>query len=254
MVRQLVNPLNAPFGKGLAYVTLAAVDVLTAAVLYDSGPGSTQLHVRIGAFCLTHLFASHFLIINTTPWRETLHSWVWRFRGRRPWLWDWWLGNRSDNGLALLTFCAIGLVNLVLFVLAPAVRADGQQALQDAAPVLASATALLVMLTLTFGTLHQWLVFVAGRGGLGTMTTLIALVIAMPHVVGYYYELDWLLLFSPSYHVNHWFVDPRPVKELGPLVAEYGAMFLAAWLALHQGLRQLESVVHRKLQEMGVRA
>jgi len=251
MVRQLDNPLHAPFSKGLAYAVLMLVDVLTAAVLYESGPGSPTLAVRSAAFCVAHLLASLYLIVNMTPWRETLLSWVWLIRGRRPWLSDWWLGERSENGLALLTFCGIGIMNLLLFVVGPVLWAVGRQPLQEAWPVLVSAMATMVVLVLAFGALDQWIMFLAGRGGLGMLTTLIALVVAIPHLVGHYYELEWLLILSPSYHVGRWFSDPVPLDNLVPLLGVYGAVWLLASFSLRRRMRRLERAVNKKLQQMG---
>src|SRR5439155_17013749 len=125
MVLRLINPLNPSLSKMLSYLTLLAVDVMTAAVLLEPTPFGLAIEPRVTAFCLVHLLAGLLLMNCVTPWRASLESWVWRFRGRTPLLWDWWLGERSENGLVLITFSALGISCLVLLVLLPAGLQEG---------------------------------------------------------------------------------------------------------------------------------
>jgi hypothetical protein len=254
MVRQLVNPLNPPFSKQLAYVTLTIVDVIVAGVLFDSGPWSIALGPRCAAFCLIHLLASGWMMAATTPWRETLHSWVWRYRGRRPLLADCWLGDRTENGLALLTFCAIGVASYVVLVVVPAPWQAGVGQWPQARLVAVPALGAMVVLTLAFGTILQWLVFLAGRGGSPLLVTVLALPIAAPHVAGYYYQLPWLEAFSPSAHFGRWLFDPdRPLNVL-PLLLTYAGVLVLVRLSLRRRMHHLEKAVDRKLEQMGVGA
>src|SRR5207245_4042120 len=107
-----INPLNPPFAKATAYLTLLVFDYLAGAVLFEPAGFGLAIGPRAAAFWLGHLFVSLMLINNVTPWRESLQSWIWRLRGPSPRLLDLWLGARSENGLALLTFCLLGLVGL----------------------------------------------------------------------------------------------------------------------------------------------
>jgi hypothetical protein len=252
MVRQLVNPLYPSFNKAMAYSVLAAVDVVTGGVLSDPRPGSSLLETRTASFWLVHALVSLYLIGLITPWKESLFSWSWRVRGRRPWLADWWLGNRSDNVLALGTFCVIGLVMWGLCVVLPAVYLYGPEAVPAALPVLASAPILIVVLTAAAGLVQQWVVFVAGRAGQGLVTMALALLIGAPHVAGYYFEEDWLLNLSPSYQMWRWFNDPLPLTDLAPVALLYASLALAAGCLLWRRQAQLARAVDAKLRQMGV--
>jgi hypothetical protein len=250
MVRRLLNPLNPALGKRLAYALLFAVDVVTAAWLYDPlfarGPQPwLTLEFRAGAFCLIHLLASLCLIVGVTPWRETVHSWVWRFRDRLPRLWDLWVSDRSENALALLTFCALGVLCLGLFVVLPTAKD------QDWRVVVPPATAM-VLLLLTFGTLHQCCVLLAGRSGTVTVFLLGMILVVLPHLVGRYYQLDLLLAVSPSAQFVRWLAYPTEKLNLLPLLVLYGLLLAGAWLALRRWMRRLAQVVDHKLQRMGV--
>jgi hypothetical protein len=252
MTRQLINSLNPSLSKGLAYATLALVDVVAAAVVFDLGPGALDLAMRGAGFCLVHLAASLLLIMSTTPWRETLHSWVWRFRGRVPWLWDWWLGDRSNNGLTVLTFCAQGVLALGLLVVLPAVLADGPEPLRQSWPVLVSAMTTTVVLTLAFGALHQWFVLVGGRHGIPLMTLVLIMAVGLPVLLGRIEGLDWLIPLSPGAHFVEWFGGPRATYNLLPMLGLYAGLAGLAWLSVRGRLRRLEKVVDQKLERMGV--
>src|SRR5262249_51309050 len=128
-VRQLASSRVPPISKQMSYWAILMVDVAAAAVLYDP-PFVVSLSPaqRAAAFCLVHLLACLILTMSISPWRECLQSWVWRFRGRRPWFRDHWLGDRSENGLSLVTFAAIGTAGLVLLVLLPAGLENGWDA------------------------------------------------------------------------------------------------------------------------------
>jgi hypothetical protein len=253
MARRLVQPGNPPWSKLLAYETLALVDVLMAAALFDTGPFSLGLAARTAAFCIVHLALSLWLMTGVTPWRDSLLSWVWRFRGRRPRLWDWWLGERSENTLFMLTCAAIGLVAYLLGVLLPAGLASGWPSVRPAGPVIAIALAQTLVLILSLGLLYQWLVFIAGRYGKTAFVLLLLLADVLPHGFGMYYDWPWLLALSPTANMTRWFDPalPPPVHPL-PLVVLYGVILLCAWSSLHRRVRRLEGAVDRKLQQMGV--
>jgi hypothetical protein len=254
MARQLLNPLNPPFSKGMAYLTLVGIDLLAAAVIYDAGSPRWELNVRAAAFCLVHLCASYLLIQPMTPWREGLQSWVWRYRDRSPRWRDRWLGNRSPNGPALVTFCVIGAASLVFLVLLPEVRLNGTHGLRAAVPVIVAAASTTGILILALGTLLQWGMFLAGRAGAGTTFTVLSVAVALPHVLGAYYHHDWLLAISPSAQFGNWLFElPQgPPLDLMPLIVLYGTLLFLVWMSLHRRLFHLSRVVHAKLERMGV--
>ncbi len=261
MVRRLLNPLNPALSKRLAYVVLIGVDLVVAAWLYDPmmmwgpQPGLT-LQVRVTAFCLIHLVVSIGLLLASTPWRETLRSWIWRYRGRLPWLWDLWISDRSENTLASLTFAALGVVGLLLFVVLPLGQGPNW-------PVVVPPAVATVVLILAFGTMHQCFVFLAGRSG--TVTSLLAgaLLVVLPDIVGRYYQLDYVLALSPSAQFVHWLTSPAEVQLtpvgilhglllVTPLLILYGLLLGVCWFALRRWMRLSEQVVDHQLRHMGV--
>jgi hypothetical protein len=254
MVRQLINPLNTLLSKSMAYGILAGIDVLTSAVLFDWGPFALTLGQRAAIFCLVHLLVSLALIMGMTPWRETIYSWVWRFRGRASRLRDLWLGDRSENALALLTFCAIGIINLVLFVILPCVRADGAAELMKSMPILLPAVAMTGVLILTFGTIHQWLILVGGRQVIPFLFVLVILLTGGPALLGQYERIKWLIPLSPGAHFVYWLFlgGPKPAYNAAPLIIIYGALLILAWAALRRRMTLVDRWITHKLRQMGV--
>jgi hypothetical protein len=254
MVRQLRNPLNPPWSKRTAYAVLMVLDFLAAGILWDPLAG-LSIAQRITAFCLFHLLAGFFLMAGMTPWRESLHSWVWRFRGTGPWLRDLWLGDRSENGLALVTFCAIGICNLLLLVVWPVVRLENSPMTGADWSQLMAAAGTTVLLILVLGTLHQWMVFFAGKSGFGMTMTVIVFALVIPHWMGYYFQLQWVSDFSPSYHYGRWLFDPLmipyPLSSLLPMLAFYGAALVVVGFSLRRSMRKLERIINHKLTGMG---
>jgi hypothetical protein len=251
MVRRLVNPLDTSLGKGLGYLILLAMDVMTAAVLLEPLPLGMAIVPRVAAFCLVHLLVGLWLMNSVTPWRESLHSWVWRFRGRTPRLWDWWLGERSENVLALVTFCVIGNLCLALLVLLPAGLQDGFAPIRRSGPVLASVVITTTLLMLTFGTLHQWFVFIAGRNGKAALATLMVIIILPLQLVGEYYHSAFLLALSPTAHFGRW-LSGGYLPHLEYLLVVCAGLLLWSWLALRRRIRRLEEITDQKLLQMGV--
>ncbi len=253
MVRRLINPLNPPVSKGLAYIVLIVIDVLAAGVLFDPLAGFAPWRAlkppqRVAVFCLVHVVASLWMTTAVTPWKESLQSWVWRYRGRLHWttdrFTDQWLGPRSENTLALVTFCLIGLAGLVLLVVLPA---GGVWADEVLPPLLT-----MVMLILALGVSYQWALFAGGRGVGGALLVPLAILIVAPHILGAYYHFPLFLSLSVSAQFASWFGVPPPL-EVWPLLALYGLILIVMWLALRGALRQLTRVVDRKLEAMGVR-
>jgi hypothetical protein len=251
MERRLVNPLNTSLPKGTAYLVLLVVDLLAGGVFLEPVPLGLSLEQRLGAFTLVHLAVSYFLMVLVTPWRESLDSWVWRFRGRMPRLRDLWLGERSENGFALVTFSFLGVAALGTIIILPYRWQEGPGALQSRQALIASVMATLVVLTLSLGTLYQWLGAVAGRTGMGLFASLVLVLVVPCHVVGYSYQIESLLALTPSAQFAAWFAD-RPGPDPLPLFALYGAIGIGTWLALRRRLVRLQGSVDRKLESMGV--
>ena len=251
MVRRLVNPLNPSLSKGLAYLLILAVDVMTAAVLLEPVPLGLTIVPRAAAFCLVHLLLGLWVMNSVTPWRESLRSWVWRFRGRTPGLWDWWLGERSENGLVLTTFCILGVLCLVLLVLLPAGLQDGFAAIRANGSVIARVVLTTTVLLLALGTLHQWFVFIAGRTGKAWLVTFLVIIILPLHLLGDYYQRDLLLALTPSAHFARW-MSGSYLPHLEYMLALYAGLLVWSWLSLRRHIRRLEINTDQKLLRMGV--
>jgi hypothetical protein len=249
MLRQLVSPLRPPLSRALAYGLLVLLDLLTAGLLADSGPQALSLATRATVFWLLHLCFSLVLVLAVTPWREILISWVWRFRGQRFWLLDLWLGDRSQNILVLLTFAVLGLVNLALLVLLPAARTDGAEAFATVATVLIWTTVTTPVMLVTYGAWHQWVIYLAGRSGATLAMLVIVAAVAAPHLAGHYYDLEWLMSLSPSFHFGNWLTasPSRPV----PMLAIHGLALILVWSLLRRRLRRMGEIVDQKLRWMG---
>jgi hypothetical protein len=254
MVRRLINPLNTPFAKRTAYASVLLADVLAVAVLYDRSDRDVGLTCT--RFCLIHLGGSLALLAAVTPRRETLVSWVWRYRGRRPrWL-DLWLGARSENTLVLPTVCGIGVVMLGGGLLLPAGLSRGWPSLQPMVGTVVAATGLTCVLILASGALSQWLEFTFSRGAGGYYVSLLGFAVSLPHLLGDYFHLDWLLALSPSAYYAQLFDFPglaqREPLPLWPVLSLYGLFTVVIWLHFQYRLGRLEKGVDHQLLEMGV--
>jgi hypothetical protein len=253
MERKLLNPLLPQFGKKLAYGLLILADAIIAAALVAPPPllPLWTLSTRWAMFCVFHLLACLWLITAVTPIKETLHDWVWRYRGRRPLLWDLLLCDRSANGLVLLTFCVIGVLGLGLGVLLPAGLDDNfAQVSREAGPI-AVAVLLTCSLILFLGTLHQRAVLLAGRLGAGAFFV-VAMTLDVPfHIVGQYYGLNKVLALSPSAHFRRW-IDGQPALDALPVLGFYGVLFVVTAVSLYRRIHRLERIVDGKLRLMGV--
>jgi hypothetical protein len=273
MERRLESPLNPALSKLSSYVLLVLADLLAAGWLLYFRP---TLGTRAAIFCVAHLIAGLALLFCVTPWRETLKSWVWRFRGRVPWWRDSLLGNRADNSMVVLSYCLIGLAGLGLFVLVPvALWAEEYQRPLEEWQAVAGSAALMVILLLALGTLYQWFLMVAGGNGAAVFMGLVMILVLVPHLSGLYLqELDqnrliraavtsapapplrmgvpqWVMAISPSAHFGQWFMDPEQSLNLTPIVVLYAAIFLWSWTSIRRRLRRFGQTVHNKLEKMG---
>src|SRR5262249_54469437 len=107
------------------------------------------------------------------------------------------------------------------------------------------------VLVLSLGSLYQWFAYVAGPGGAGAYLTVVPMLVVPIHLIGHYYDNDWLLSLSPSAHFVNWFSGAAPLA-IAPVVALYGLIFVVMRFVLQRRLRQLEIAVDNKLKHMGV--
>jgi hypothetical protein len=250
MARRLVNPLNPPLAKVQAYGLLAVIDLIAGASLF--GEDGLTLEGRSAVFGILHLAASLWLVLALTPKRDTLLSWVWRFRGRRDRFTDLWLGDRSENGLMVLTFCAIGCLSLLLLVRLPLLLTGDPNEVAASWGVTFAVMALMSGLILAVGAYTQACEVILPRSGSALLAFLVILTIVV-HVLGenYKQEFGYLAPLTPSGVAASWFTQPRdPLSPLPLLVVCAGvAGFAFVWL--RRWMRRAEFEVDTKLRGMG---
>jgi hypothetical protein len=256
MERRLCWPVAPMVSKRTAYLLLAAVDVLAAGSLCDSGPLALETVHRLVAFSMIHLVASLILMSMVTPSWNALSSWVWRYRGRQPWWRDLFLGDRSPADLVGPTFCVLGGLSLGLLVLGPALMQNASAnppTVVQTAGIMWGLTSLLILLG---NSLTQWLTFAsrleAGSAMMGAVV-MVALTDAVLNGVGSYYEIDQLRQMSPSAHVGVWIGGGKPLNPWPLLLIGAGFVVLLG-IVWHRRLRMLEAKVDAQLRQMGVSA
>lgn len=258
MVRLLVHPQNPMVSRPVAYLTLALIDFLAAAVLADPRMWGMirgwTFGTRTAAFCVAHLVASGILMTLMTPRGEIVETWVWRFRGQGSWLRTWLLGDRAPTTGALLVFCVQGVLGWLLFLWLPAHLMEDPTQVAPGLPVAGAALLATVFLTLAFGVLYQLVMFLPTRRR-SLVSNFISLIVFIPYLVGKAREVlpvDFILTISPIDQFKHWLNPGLEPLPLPPLLLLYGFLFLAGFLALQARLGRLQAEVRQKLQAMGV--
>lgn len=249
---RLMHPLQPGMSRTVAYVTLLIIDFLVAGLLFEPPPLGYSLIVRSAAFWIAHLVAATLLLCAITPTRETLWSWSWRFRKRRPWLVDGLIGSRSPNSVAILAMIAIGTLSYFGLVLWPASISQfpASAAWQFLPDAVIMAFVMSVCL-LAFGTLLQWCHLFFGNVAMILFISLLLLITVPAHVAGFSYDFPWLEDLTWSSHLGQWLLD-RPPQNWLPVTLLYIAIYLGARFAISQRMRVMNSIVDRRLAEMGV--
>jgi hypothetical protein len=171
MERGVINPLASAQSKRLAYLVCLATDVLIAGALFEPRiPGGVipiglARGPKLAGFCLAHLVVSLWLAFGVTPGREMLMSWIWRFRGKKGRLADLWLGERSWNSLALVTFALLGVISYGLLMVIPDGLVWGWAWSVAEIRAAWAAPLIMVLLILSLGTFYQWCLAIGSRGG-----------------------------------------------------------------------------------------
>jgi len=247
IARRFVSPLNTALSKPTAYAVLLVIDLLAASMLAGSPMVSGERVVA--GFCLTHLISALVLTMMITPGRETLKTWIWRFRGRMP-LWkDLLWGPRSSNLGALVVFCLMGGVIALLLALA----VDGRTMMASTTGDLMANTARMVGVTfavlLGFGSLFQWLFSIGSIGGFMYLAML-AMLSALPHLTGAYLDSAFLQSLSPSAQFASWLFGVPPALSIAPTLVVYGAMFVIMQRMNERRISLGVAAVRRKLDTM----
>jgi hypothetical protein len=216
-----------------------------------------------------------------TPKKETLFSWVWRFRGRRPVLVDALLHNRTLNVLPVLLFILSGIGGLfLLLATANPVDAVAGGLPPGAHPVLAllasgsgnlspefllQATALSAAIIFFWGLLYQWFVLVSSKYGPSFFFLFMILATGVPMMAGMIlanttggpHPLASLILhLTPVAQVPLWLSETAPnwLKVVSPLPVTIGYLMLGLGLlfAVYGRVNSMIQRVERTKGEMGI--
>lgn len=252
MERQLTNSLYPMVSKRMSYLLLFLADIVVAAVLADDSLMS--FGQRGAAFCLAHLIVCMLLMTGTTPWRETLRSWVWRFRGRTSWPRDSLVGDRCEATMVFVIYSLLGVLNLAVLVLPVAWWYSTAGEIAKQWPSVLAAGGMTTLLILSVGVALQWFMLIFGKGGNGPPLFFgsMLLLVLTPQIVGLYPGFDYVLPFSVSGQFVQWFTHPDKPYNLGWILLIYGSMLVLAWRSLRYRMSLVEQIVDRKLERMGV--
>ena len=122
-------------------------------------------------------------------------------------------------------------------------------------PTVIAALSLTAVLILAFGTIHQWLLLIAGRAGSPITFVLAALAVFVPLAGSFQKQTEWTMSFSPAMHYAHWLTidtprGPKPAFSFLVLVILYLVVFMLFWYLLRARMRKLEAWVDYKLRTM----
>ncbi len=249
ITRRLISPVNVALSKPTAYGVLLVIDVLLAGALLDPRAVPPTVNVRMGSFCIAHLLAALALTFSITPSRECLKSWVWRFRGRRHWLVDLFVGERTENIAALVTFCIQGVIAAVVLVLLPATYENQALRVIDLVGEHGPMLATMCLLILTGGSLYQLLLSI-GQAGMVVFVGVTMVLIAAPHITGSLLQMPLLIAMSPSGQFANWMARIPDILPLWPLLAVYGTLLVGTRLIMTRRLNSAITVVDRKIAEI----
>jgi hypothetical protein len=257
-VRRQTDRLSPQVGKPTAYALLAVSDVLTAGFLASVPPAFMGLTRRLAIFWLVHMCVSLALVLGLTANRETISSWVWRFRGQRRWFRDMLVGDRSSNHLAIVALAALGVISALVLVVGPVLLEDGAKAVRQAWPLILTNVTSIVVLTLAFGCLVQsfWLSKTQGPWAVFLLSLMLVLgpygLVYYPLLVRIPSNPEWIAAASPAFHVARWLQElPTADFEIGLFLAPYVLLLAYTWLRFRVRLRRMEAGVAQKLRQMG---
>jgi hypothetical protein len=151
----------------------------------------------------------------------------------------------------LVIMAGIGLIDYFAMLLMPATilfsPAEINPFMPDAVQIAVACT----ILFLAGGSLFQWLIIAFDRSGRGFFFTLFLILIVLVHLVGSYFQIDYLLAFTPSNHFGHWFKN-EPSQNLAAMVTLYALILLVTQVWTHRRIAAMNRIVLGKLRAMNV--
>jgi hypothetical protein len=265
MARRLENTENTPLSKRLSYLFIIVADLLLVGILQSGGKAGplgaagVTLRIQVAIFLCIHIILSFVAVGAVTPKKETLLSWVWRFRGLRSAFVDALLHDRTPNLLPILVSIVSGLGGLCLLIAtwnsagvpagpgpAPSgigfwlqMLATGNGAVTP--EFLLQATALAAATIFFWGLLFQWFLLVSSKYGPSFFFLVMILSTGVPMMAGMIlantaggpHPLATLFLhLTPIAQVPLWLSESAPnwLKSVSPLPVTIGYTLLGIGL------------------------
>jgi len=257
MRRKLIHPANPPLSKNAAYLILIVVDCLMVGMIRGNLRIAGDGLERMSLFWTVHLVFSLLLALGITPGREALLSWIWRFRGKSPWLTDQLSGTRTANTGALVLFTLLGWAIGGLGLVGVDVLVNQPGNLMATPPIseldlFLVIGALITLPILLWSTILQLFAVLSGSSSPGVLIGVIVLMVMPLHIAGAWYENDFLLSMTISGQIATRFEDSHAVLPIWPSSLLYGGLFFLCLIALRQHLSYHERYIDLKLQQIGV--
>jgi hypothetical protein len=246
MVRRLTQPLMTPLSKMQSYCVLLILDLIWAALQFNAlnlGEGLTAPAVR---FAAGHTVFALLLAGKITPNRETFRSWAWRLRGKRKWIEDHLLGERTINPLALLVFCAMAPITFCVTIALPVFLWHQNILGLTNWPALAIAAITGLLVIAAYGLFYQVAAITIGRGAGFSVFVAATLITIGPWLLGSLYGLDWLAGLSPiAMFINLQDPNMAPYPMLPLVLLHTLAAAFWAWALTRLMSRTVEQVEQR---------
>ncbi|MBI3466243.1 MAG: hypothetical protein HY000_24780 [Planctomycetes bacterium] len=253
MTRRFTQPLLTSLSKLQSYAVLIVLDLLWAGLEYESvflARGLTDAGMR---YAMGHTVLALGVLSRATPGRETVQSWVWRFRGRRSLLADLWLGERSPNVLALITYSLIGPLVFGLAVAVPAGISKPAVIQQALLEPLGIAGTVSVLVILCYGVCCQAVNAAVGKGAGAIFFVSLLIGLLAPFAVGEGFGEPVITSLSPLATFIRLHEADSPPYHPAPFVAVHLAGIAFWGWGLYGMTQRTIRQVERKLDAMGVK-
>lgn len=250
MSRRLTSPLLTGTSKLQNYGLVATLDLLWAGLVWrDIWIVGSVVRPAI-LFLIGHLIVSVVAMTWATPRRETFQSWIWRFRGRRPALVDFVVGDRSLNYAVLLVHCLIGAAVLACALVGPAVVFDPRVSSGVQTPMIWIGLLIVCTVTVSYGLFYQMLaVTTSGRGVLVLFFFSLMIMAVVPMGFAEYFTMPVVGSLSPLSMIV-WLLDNS--VQAGRIEVFVGAHAVGAafwaWTLIRLTSTQSESVRRKKVR------
>lgn len=262
MSRRLKNTIDPPITKPRAYAMLLVFDLFLAGASYSQWLAGEPADGLMYIFTMAHLSCAMLLLLTLSPSRAGLISWVWNIRARRPWLMEQYAGDRSPVSLVLPIFCAIGAVTLLVGFVLPTQWIGSSLSPPATINDFLEVVAVSSIQLLAVGFSYQFLIALGGKAGIWVFLVIALLVNLLPPLIA-------LVLherFGASREFQEMVTGLSPIAfciggvtsnadlKAGMFILSgiYLVLLFLAVVGLQRWMKIQESIVARKLHEMGI--